>query len=135
MKTNRRESDVKAAVHAYLDTRTDFFFWRANTGGALFGKAFVKFNVPGVSDFLGVQAVRTSYPPGASMPIIGRFTAIETKREGGGEQSDAQKLFQQNVENHGGLYVLADSVDIVVAALGPSDVFVVKKRKARIIPR
>lgn len=146
MKTNRKESQVKAAIHAYLDTRTDYFGWRSNSGGARYDDFFVKFNAPGVADFLGVQALQVMLPSGMVVGLkdsvsskffsfVGRFTAIEAKREKGGKQSDDQIRFQKNVEAHGGLYVLASSVDEVVRALGPVQVHIVKHRRERITPR
>lgn len=134
MNTNRRESAVKAAIHAYLDTRTDLYFWRANTGGAKFDNFFVKFNESGVSDFLGLQAMFVENKFGGTV-FVGRFVAIEAKREKGGTQSDDQKRFQANVEAHGGLYVIARSVDEVAKALGPATVHAVKQVKQRVIPR
>lgn len=135
MTKGRKESAVAAAVRAYLSMRTDCFYWRSSVGGAHLNGFFVRFNEPGVGDFIGVQAQRVSYPPGAQMPLIGRFFAVETKREVGGKQSEAQARFQRNVEAHGGLYVLARSVEDVHQALGTPQVYVVKERRKRVIPR
>lgn len=126
----RRESAVKAAVDAYLKTRADYFGWRANTGGAHFDGFFVKFNESGVSDFIGLQAVKV-----AGLYMLGRFIAIETKREKGGVQNDAQKRFQANVENHGGIYCLVTDVQQVADMLGPQTCWVSKVRRARVVPR
>lgn len=131
MKTNRKEAAVKAGVQAYLDTRSDFFYWRQNTsaGFAPSGQ-FMRSNLSGVSDFVGLQAtlVTESF-------MVGRFVGIECKREWGGEQSEDQKKFQRNIERHGGLYVLASSVKDVELALGPVRVFIVKEKKKRVVPR
>lgn len=136
MKTNRRESSVKAAVEAYLNTRPDWYGWRANTGGAHLNGFFVRFNKRGVADFIGLQAVRIVIRPDGFPPsVFGRFVAVECKREEGGEQTADQKLFQQNVEAFGGLYILAEGVDDVARGLGAPTTRVVKHRKARVVPR
>lgn len=135
MKTNRRESAVSAAIHAYLGTRTDFFFWRENTiaGYAPSGR-FIKSNMRGAADFIGLQAMALPTPFGGSI-FVGRFVAIECKREKGGKQSADQELFQENVEAHGGLYVLASSVDTVAKALGPVQLRIPKHVRLRVVPR
>lgn len=50
--------------------------------------------------------------------IDSRFVAIEVKRERGGIQSEAQKVHQQKIENNGGLYILANSLECVTDILG-----------------
>lgn len=146
MKTNRRESQVMAGVLAYLDTRNDLFYWRQNVAAGIASSGqFMRVGVRGVSDIIGLQARRKdpevwhsggsgSWMVESNNPI-GRFVAIEVKRERGGTQSDDQKRFQDNVEAHGGLYVLARSVEDVQKALGPERFHIVKQRRVRAIPR
>jgi hypothetical protein len=96
-----------------------------------------------MSDIIGVQAQHRTVRVGRKDGngdfdfsfIFGQFIAIECKREKGGKQSEAQARFQKNIENHGGLYVLAKSVDEVEKALGPVMVHIVKERRPRVIPR
>lgn len=103
----RLEREVQAVVLGYLSFRADFFFWRANTGVAQFGKSFVKYGLPGAPDIQGVQAPS------------GRFVGIELKREQGGAWSPDQRRWAANCEAHGGIYILATCVHDVVAGLGP----------------
>lgn len=130
---NRRESAVMAGVQAYLETRTDVFMWRNNSGGAWLGGAFMKFGKRGSGDWLGLQAVGLPFPN--MHMLLGRFVAIECKRERGGAQTADQKRFQRNVELFGGLYILARSVDDVAQALGPCTMRIQKELYQRVIPR
>lgn len=124
MKTNRRESVVSAGVHGYLETRTDVFFWRANTGAGIAPSGqFVRSGLKGQGDYLGLQAPE------------GRFISIECKRERGGKESPDQQRFRENVIRHGGIAVVVRSVDEVAAALGPVRAHVVKLHREMVIPR
>lgn len=123
MKTNRLESEVQAGVLGYLGIRQDLEFWRANTGGAKFDEFYVKFGKEGAADIQGLQAPH------------GRFFGIECKREKGGTLSEAQIRWGQNVVNHGGLYIVARSVEEVQLALGPELAKIVKIRRPRVIHR
>lgn len=103
----RLESEVQAGISAYLDLRSDLWWWRANTGGAWFGNFFVRFGKKGAPDIHGLQAPE------------GRFFVVECKREIGGELSPAQERWRDNFISFGGLYIgPARSVDDVVAGLG-----------------
>ena len=81
-------------------------FWRMNTGATKFqskGKDyFVRFGVPGQADITGI--------------IDGKRIELEIKIPGG-VQSDNQKQFQQMIEDNGGVYILAYSLDDVVNGL------------------
>lgn len=70
--------------------------WRQNTGGVKYGKQFVRFGEPGLSDILGVWA-------------DGRFLAIECK-VGRNKLSDNQQAFLDNVEKAGGLALVVRDV-------------------------
>lgn len=131
MKTDRRESAVLAGVIAYLLSRNDVFFWRNQTGATKFHDFFLRFGTRGSADILGVKAWQSVDPS----TVHGQFLAIECKREKGGAQSKDQKIFQQNIENHGGLYILASSIADVELALGAPNCFVQKVRKQRVVPR
>ena len=124
MNWNRKEAEVKAGVHAYLELRKDLFFFRQNVSASVLPSGrFVKSGLSGTGDFLACQAP------------AGRFVAIEVKREDGGTQSPDQIRFQQNLENHGGLYLLVSSVEEVVHGLGPERAHVAKIVKRRVVPR
>ncbi len=120
----RRESEVQAGIVGYLEMRQDLFFWRVNVGGAqLTGGFYVKFSEPGAADLQGLQAPH------------GRFFGIECKREIGGKLSEAQIRWGENIKNHGGLYIVARSVEEVQLALGPEQAKVIKIRPPRVIRR
>lgn len=122
-----------AGVEAYLNTRTDCLLWRNNSGGTRIDDFFMKFGKKGSGDWLGLQAVQLH--PASTGWLVGRFVAIECKRERGGTQSDDQARFQRNIERHGGLYILARSVEDVAKGMGPCTVHIVKERRPRVIPR
>jgi len=120
----RRESEVQAGILAYLAMRGDCFCWRSNT--AMLSPrpgAFVRFGLPGAPDIMCVQAP------------YGSLVGIEVKRERGGEVSEEQKRWGENLKNHGGLYVVARDVETVQAALGEEKARVVKVRSERRYPR
>ena len=110
---------------AYLDMRPDIFYWRNNVGATeTRGGGFLKFGAVGSADIIALQAP------------LGRFTAIEVKREVGGTVSPDQKWWGQQVEAHGGQYIVARSVDEVAIALGVPVVRVVKApRRKRVFPK
>lgn len=105
MTTGRKENEVMAGVLAYLSLRKDCMCWRANTGGAKFGGFYVKFGIRGAADIQCVQAP------------TGRFIGIEIKRELGGKVSKDQEAWGQAVEERGGLYIVARSVEAVERGL------------------
>jgi hypothetical protein len=124
VKTNRKESQVLAGIIAYLQTRPDVFFWRQNTSAGIAPSGqFMRSNMRGVCDIIGVQA-----PAGV---MIG----IEVKREHGGGLSPDQVLFRDNLLDHGAVHCLARSVEDVVAVLGPPLVRIAKHKRERIVPR
>ncbi len=122
----RLESPVQAGIIAYLSIRNDCWFWRANTGGAKFDKYYVQFGLKGAADLQGVQSILSPWVAGYQQVMIGRFFAIESKREKGGKWSDDQKRWGANVVAHGGIYVVANSVELVQQALGPEQVRIQK---------
>jgi len=120
----RLERQVQTGVLAYLSIRKDIIFWRQNVGAVKFDDFFVRFGLRGAADIQGIQGP------------TGRFFGIECKREIGGKVSQEQENWGQNVENAGGLYIVARSVEAVEKALGPEQVRVVKlATRKRIYPR
>lgn len=138
----RRESEVSAAIQAYLSTRTDLFWWRANTqAGVARSGQYMRSGVKGQADIQGVQprlhnvlVVRNDQRAPATW-IYGQFFAIEVKREKGGKLSEDQRRWGENVANHGGIYIVARSVRDVAEALGPELAKVDKVTKPRVYPR
>ena len=104
-----RESSVQAAVLCYLRLdRRVAWVQRFNTGAhvteeiPLNGKAkrrFIRYAFPGCSDLLGQLR-------------DGRFLAVEVKTRTG-RVSAAQRAFLATVERHGGVAILARSVEDV----------------------
>lgn len=78
--------------------------WRQNTGAATLNGRLVRFGTPGAADIQGI--IRPT----------GRFLAIECKSTTGAAREN-QKKWRKMVEDHGGLYILARSVEEVDAAL------------------
>lgn len=99
------ESVVQGEILKHYANHTRVVLWRQNTGAAKFGKSFVRFGLPGQADLSGVIA-----PSGRAL-----FIECKSAR---GVQSPQQKVFQRFVEKHGGLYVLARTLDDVQQALG-----------------
>ena len=105
MKTKVSERDVLKSCLQYLAYRKGYY-WRNNTGALPFGEnRFVRFGLKGSADILGVRPTDG----------VGQFVAIECKATGG-KMSAAQDMFRYEIEKFGGLFVLAYSVDDLVAA-------------------
>lgn len=99
------ENDVVYGICSYLSYRP-WFFWRQNNTGTYDRKnetyrSLPKFSIRGVPDII-VLAYNT---------VI--FVECKTDK---GVQSKAQKDFQREVESRGYTYLLARSVDDVIAA-------------------
>lgn len=92
------ESQLQDAIRLELGRTGEIVLWRNNCGVAEMRGHTVRFGVgsPGGSDLIGVYR--------------GRAVFVEIKTATG-RQSPEQKLFQQLVERHGGIYVVLRSVD------------------------
>jgi len=129
--SNRLEGEVAAGVVQYLNLRPDFFWFRNNVGGFRPASGgFIKYGKKGSGDYLGCQARKM-----ADGSIWGRFVSIELKREKGGKVSDDQIKFREDVIAHGGVAVVAKSIDEVHAALGEPNVRIPKRPSGRIYPK
>ena len=84
--SNLREADIRAQIKDYLEWQGWFVFYHLQGLGSY----------PGLPDLQAVKNGRTLY--------------IEVKSSTG-RQSAHQKRFQHAVENAGGIYILARSVD------------------------
>lgn len=100
------ESLVLTQILAYLETRHDLLFWRNNTGSVRKGRRIIKFGYRGSADILAVQAP------------TGRLIGIECKRSDGGVVSGSQIRWGDDLTRHGGVYLVARSVEEVREALG-----------------
>jgi hypothetical protein len=94
----------------YLGMR-GIWFWRNNSG--VFSPrpgSFIRAGTKGMPDLLAV------------LPPNGRLVGIEVKREEGGRLSPAQKAWGEELTRHGGLFIVARSVQDVIDALPPGNV-------------
>lgn len=100
-----KEHEIQQRILLAIGARPDLRVWRNNSGAVKNDRGqLIRFGCPGSADILGIMAPD------------GRFLAIEVKSDTG-RQSDQQRHFQAMVENHGGLYILARSVDDVLRRL------------------
>lgn len=100
-----KEGDiVKAILDAYAG-HPRIRLWRQNTGVARVRGSHVRFGVPGAGDITGII-----------LDGGGRRIEIECKQPKA-KQRAAQVEFADMIRRHGGLYILAYSVDDVKAIL------------------
>lgn len=93
------EKDIQRSILDYLGYKR-VFHWRNNTG-AFSGehngtRRFVKYGAVGSPDIFALHK--------------GTLYGIEVKRPGG-KQTEAQRLFQFDMEQNGGVYRVARSID------------------------
>lgn len=99
-----KESDVQGAILQYLALKR-IFHYRNNSGGFRDAQNhFYRFGAVGSPDIVCV--------------VNGQYVGIEVKKPGG-RQSEHQKEFQRRLEEAGGRYILARSIDDVERALSP----------------
>lgn len=100
-----REHEIQQRILLAIGNRPGLRVWRNQTGALKNDRGqLIRFGCPGSADILGIMAPD------------GRFLAIEVKTDSG-RQSDQQRHFQTMIENHGGLYILARSVEDVLGRL------------------
>ena len=100
------ENDVVSSICQWLEYKPQYFFWRQNSVGVWDAKNQIhrkppKWCIKGVSDIIVL----------AHATVV--FIECKTTK---GKQSEVQKQFQADVERHGYQYILATSVDDVIAA-------------------
>jgi hypothetical protein len=101
----RKEKDIQQSILHYLNLfQRKLRVWRNNTGAATFGDSFVHFGLKGQADISGIIA-----PTGVRLEI-------EVKRPKR-KQTKHQVAFQKMIEQMGGKYILATSIDDVRRAL------------------
>jgi hypothetical protein len=88
------EAMLQKIVLAHVNQIPGVEVWRMNTGGAYVRGAWVSFGREGQADLAGLMA-----PSGRRLEI-----ELKTKT---GRQRDAQRTYQEMIERHGGLYILA----------------------------
>ena len=110
--SNQSESQIQSAIRLALGQRDDVMLFRINVGKfrPLNGpqNRVIQSAPPGVPDLLGV------------LGPDGRAIAIEVKHVKG-RQGPEQVAFQKAWEARGGLYVVARSVDDVIARIGAEE--------------
>lgn len=107
------ESQIQAQICSYLNLK-QVFFWRANTGAAKFGNAYVKFGKKGCADIIGILACVGI--PNRNTCVCGRFLAIEVKTAKGKLSLD-QQAFREAVVSNGGLFIEAHCLEDVTKVL------------------
>jgi hypothetical protein len=117
-----RERDVQKAILDWLQAK-HIFAIRQNTGAMRSeykGKSrFIRFGIPGQADILVFPWIYNLQGNGPYLINAREIVPvwIEVKGEKG-RQSELQKSFQAQVEAEGHRYVLARSLDDVIAVLG-----------------
>lgn len=101
-----READLVQSILLTFGSRPGIRLWRVNTGAVKTADRFIRYGLPGMADISGLLAPS------------GRRIEIECK-SATGRQSEQQRNWQRMIEKHGGLYVLARSVEDVERALAP----------------
>lgn len=84
------EKDVRRVCKDYLEVKGWFVFYLLQGLGCY----------PGATDMISIKD--------------GRVLFIEIKRPGRGRQSDRQKQFQRDIEEHGGEYILTNDLDDLI---------------------
>ena len=106
----RRRTDKAELEHAVqqacmeLLKLSGYSVWRQNRASVQIEGRWIKCGIDGQADITG-------------MMLDGRRLEVETKRRKGGVQSPDQKAFQAMIEGGGGVYLLASSIDDLLAGL------------------
>lgn len=98
------ENAVIAACTAFLSTQRHIRIWRMNCGAAKRGTRYTEYGQPGQADYAGIVGPH------------GRRIEVEFKRPGG-KQSKDQITYEAMIRKHGGIYLLVDSVESLIAGL------------------
>ena len=105
------EKETQAAILEYLALRK-IFAWRNNSGAAKMmrkdgSQGFIRFGAIGSPDILAI------------LPPTGRLLAVECKSPTG-RISPQQEAFGERIKAAGGVYVMARSIDDIIAVLDHS---------------
>lgn len=96
------EADIQRKILAWCEAN-GVLAWRNSTGVFRRGETYIQCGIPGQADITGIL-------PG------GRRLEVECK-SAPGRQTKHQARFQKHIEDNGGLYILARSVDDVREAI------------------
>ena len=125
-----KESDIQRSILDYLAAKHIMAF-RMNTGAMSAEhngkKRFMRFGTPGMADILAFRTIGEFVVTARDTVLLETITYrgvpaslptwIECKAPKG-KQSELQKSFQQQVELEGHIYILAHSLDDVIAVIG-----------------
>lgn len=97
-----KEKEIQKVISDYLSLKR-IFFYRNNSGAFRSeGGGFYRFGATGSPDIVAV--------------IKGNYIGIEVKTEKG-RMSPGQKMFQENLEKAGGIYLLVRSLNELIDKL------------------
>ena len=95
-----KEKEIQAAILEYLALR-GHFFWRNNSGTFKTERGgFYRMGTPGAPDIIGC--------------VQGKMVGIEIKNERG-QLSETQESFRSRLQQVGGIYIVARSIEDVQA--------------------
>lgn len=103
-----KEGDIVRDIIAAYEGHPRIKLWRQNTGAIRRGSRFIRFGTVGSADITGIMDG-------------GRRVEVECKKLGNKTHKDrikAQADYGDMIRKHGGVYILAFSVDDVKAVLG-----------------
>ena len=107
------EAQTQKAILDYLAVKR-IWHVRMNSGVMKTEKSFVRFGRPGMADILAMPKVKCT--DGVHNVLMTFIVPVWIEVKGlKGKQSEAQVLFQKEVEAEGHLYVLARSLEDVLA--------------------
>ena len=102
-----KESELQRLVMDWL-TAKHILAFRMNVGAMKIDKRFVKYGVMGMADILAFIPVMCSSGDDGDKFIQPCWIELKTDK---GKQSEFQKSFQAQVEEHGHTYILARSLE------------------------
>lgn len=97
------ERHIQNEIKRFINQSGRAYVWRQNTGAHRQGDRWISYGMKGQADLSG-------------MLKDGRRLEVEVKRPGC-KQTDCQKKFQALVEEFGGVYLVAESVEEVARKL------------------
>ncbi len=103
-----KEGDIVREILDAYEGHPRYTLWRNNTGQVRRGKRVIRFGKVGSADITGIMDG-------------GRRVEVECKKPGGvtsKERIENQQKFADMIRKHGGLYVVAFSLDDVKLILG-----------------
>lgn len=104
-----REGKVQKAILEALRFAPFCFLWRNNTGGGrVEGRQFMRWGLVGSADIIGLVQMQNG---------IGRFVALEVKRDDREKPTPEQQQFAAFIRNRGGFYAVVWSVEMALAAI------------------